>query len=123
MLTQWAQSLKRQGRFTEALERTDRALEIAPRDHLAWHARANILHHIRRYADALTAYDRTLEIVPNNVLTWANRAITLRRLGRADDAMTSCTRALELDPESVNALAVLPWLRSASVEVPADDPY
>jgi tetratricopeptide (TPR) repeat protein len=123
MLTQWAQSLTRQGRFTEALERTDRALEIAPRDHLAWLARANILHDMRRYADALTAFDRTLEIAPNHVLTWANRAITLQRLGRADDAMTSCTRALELDPESVNALAVLPWLRSASVEVPADDPY
>lgn len=66
LFNSWGVSLRLQGRLAEALERTDRALEISPDDALAWANRARVLIELGQYDDAVASCDRALSLAPGD---------------------------------------------------------
>jgi tetratricopeptide (TPR) repeat protein len=89
------------GRYTEALESLDRALEIDPKDAVVWFNRGLALDELKRYKEGLASYDRALEIDPTYAATWNNRGITLLELGRYQEALESFERASSVAPDQL----------------------
>jgi tetratricopeptide (TPR) repeat protein len=74
-----------QGRFEEAVQHYDRAIEIRPDSAMAWHSRANALEALGNYNEALACYDAALDCDAGDAECWFNKGVTLRKLGRNKD--------------------------------------
>jgi tetratricopeptide (TPR) repeat protein len=93
-----------QGRYEEALDDLNRALELEPNNvHALWN-RGEIYRLLGRYDEALDDLNRALKLEPNNVHALDNRGVTYRMLGRYDEALDDLNRALKLEPNNVFAL-------------------
>lgn len=91
------------GRYTEAIQCYDKAIEIEPEDvkAKAWYNKGTVLDYVMgRYAEAIECYDKAIEIEPNFDAAWSNKGRALYELKRYDEAKGCFKRALELDPSS-----------------------
>jgi tetratricopeptide (TPR) repeat protein len=86
------------GRYEEAMQCYDKALEIDPSDVDAWRNKGVALSGLGRYADALACFDRALEIMPPYILAWYSKGAALNGLGRYADALACFNIALETMP-------------------------
>jgi Flp pilus assembly protein TadD len=68
-------ALRRLGRYNEALEAYNRALELEPSYILAWNNRGVVLLDLGRYREAESAFQQALELDPNNELVRRNLSI------------------------------------------------
>ncbi|WP_293379027.1 sulfotransferase [Phenylobacterium sp.] len=100
------------GRLEEALERLQRAVILAPKDHGARNALGLCLSRMERHAEALAAFDQALAIAPDFAGAHAARGGTFEALGRLPEADAAHRRALELQPGNHVALAGLANLAS-----------
>ncbi|WP_339384187.1 tetratricopeptide repeat protein [Microcoleus sp. LEGE 07076] len=80
--------------YTEAIACYDKALEIKPDLHEAWHNRGVALVNLGRLSEALASYDKALEIKPDLHEAWHNRGYILNDLGWHEDAIASYDKAL-----------------------------
>ncbi|MFI1397906.1 tetratricopeptide repeat protein [Streptomyces sp. NPDC020681] len=62
----WGVNLRMQRRHAEALERTDRALEVEPDNALGWVNPARVLHLLGRHDEAVADLDHALELAPGD---------------------------------------------------------
>ena len=90
-------ALKKLGRYAEAMEYYDKALEIDPKHALAWHNKGDALYALGRYEEAVDCYDRALEIDPNLAPAWAGKVDALRKLGRYEEALKCLEKVREMD--------------------------
>jgi len=91
------------GRYDEALNAFDRALELRPDYPPALINRGNALEDLRRPDAALASYDRALSIMPENAGVNINRGNALSALGDHRGALESYDRAIALDAASAGA--------------------
>lgn len=91
-------SLVALGRYPEAIDCCDKALERNPRDAFAWTNKGNALASTERHAEAIGCYDKALEITPRDAGMWMNKGASLASLGRFPEAIDCCDKALEIDP-------------------------
>ena len=84
-------------RFDEALECSDKAIELDANDQWAWFMRGHVLDDLKRYEEALVSYGRAIELDANDRWAWVNRGNVLSNFKRYDEALASYDRALELD--------------------------
>ncbi|MDY6782733.1 MAG: tetratricopeptide repeat protein [Cyanobacteriota bacterium] len=68
-------ALRRLGRYNEALEAYNRAIELEPGYVLAWNNRGVVLLDIGRYREAESAFQQALELDPDNELVRRNLSI------------------------------------------------
>lgn len=94
-------SLTALGRFDEALEAYDRAIELQPDYAWAWARKGRTMRLLERYDDALNCYNQALEIQPRYAWAWNGKGIILERLGRLDEARACFTVATEINPNDV----------------------
>ncbi len=87
-----------EGKFQEALNKTDEALTLQPGFALAWTQKAGLLVVLGNYSDAVTAADKAIELNPNISEAWASRADALNNLGKYEEALASGERSVEIDP-------------------------
>jgi len=85
------------GRYDEAIECLDQALQINPDSELAWLNRGNALARKGLTKDALSAYNRAIQANSRYEVAWNNKGNTLARLGNYNEALRCYDRALELD--------------------------
>jgi tetratricopeptide (TPR) repeat protein len=93
------------GKYDEAIEYYDRALEIAPDTPLILLNKAislcnkgNNLVKSKRPNDALECFDRAIAIKPDVTYGWNGKGSALIEMGKYDEAITSFDRALTIDP-------------------------
>ncbi len=79
------------------------ALELGPRNAIAWLGLARSLKGTGDLEAARDALDRTVEINPSSVEAWSERGQVLEALGDRADAATSFARVLELRPNHPTA--------------------
>lgn len=72
----------------------DRALELAPRDPVAWNSHGYHVHAaVGRHAEAIADYDRAIKLDPNYSYAFNNRGWSYYKLGDKDKALRNITLA------------------------------
>ncbi len=89
--------LQEQGKYEEAVNALDYAINADPKNEMAWKIKGVLLwRELKRYNDAIDAFDRALQINPKDPLTWQNKGNALKALGNQADADAAYAKAKEL---------------------------
>jgi tetratricopeptide (TPR) repeat protein len=91
------------GRYDEAIECYDKALELNPQDADAWSGKGGCLMTMGRYEEAVNYYNTALEINPQHTMAWSGKGGCLICLGRYNEAIECYDKALELNPKDALA--------------------
>jgi tetratricopeptide (TPR) repeat protein len=93
-------TLGRRGRYAEAVEAFERALELKPDFAPAYHNLGLAWQGLGETAKSIAAYRRAVELDPTNVEPYCGLANVLASLGRDDEAFETMRRAVETAPTS-----------------------
>lgn len=96
-------SLEKMGRFEEAIQCYDKALEMNPNQPETWFNKGNSLGSLHRLDEAIKCHDKAIEINPNHPMGWNNKGAVLHELGRFDEAIQCHDKALEINPQDIDA--------------------
>ena len=97
------------GRYDEALQAYDRAIEIDPSLAAAWNNKGLALYDLGKYYEAIKAYDEAIRLYPNFADAWSNKGITLIKQGKHDEAIKAYDEAIRLDPNHVDTWYNIGW--------------
>ncbi|MDD1748842.1 MAG: tetratricopeptide repeat protein [Methanothrix sp.] len=93
------------GRYDEALEYYERALQIDPDNKLAWINKANALTMLNRTDEATGAYQEALNITNKSLMAdpedsdlWAEKGLLLHNVGSSEEAVKAFANATHIDP-------------------------
>ena len=89
----------RQGDFLGSIQDFEKAIEIKPDYHQAWHWRGISLSALGRKEEAIMSYEKAIEIKPDDDAAWYNRGNSLSALGRKEEAIASYEKAIEIKPD------------------------
>ena len=96
--------------YEAAIASYDKAIEIQPDKHEAWHNRGTALSDLgqkeaalAKLSEGLASYDKALAFKPDLHEAWYNRGIALSDLGQKEAAIASYDRAIELKPDKHEA--------------------
>lgn len=103
-LLQLATTLRRQGRFQDALSAIEKLLERDPQHANAWNIRGNLLLTLNRNAEAIASYDRALALNPEYPQARHNRGVALLGDGRNAEAEAEFRDVLSLKPNDKDSL-------------------
>jgi tetratricopeptide (TPR) repeat protein len=96
--------LIKQGRFHEAIEQADGAIELNPRYADAWYLRGYALAELGRLDEALEAYKKAALATPPGddfgLRVWINAGNVLFQMGRLDEALEAFETAAAIDPQN-----------------------
>jgi serine/threonine protein kinase len=95
--------LRKQQRYSQALQAYEEALRMDPRNFYAWNGKGTTLYNQGNYKKALEAYQRATEIDPGNAIVWVSAGLVLHRLQRYQQALVHFERALSIDSRYVAA--------------------
>ena len=87
------------GRFEEAIESLDKAIEINPLNEITWNNKGNALSRLGRHREAIDCYDRALKVNPNYEVAWNNKGNAYARIGRLEDALKCYDRAISINED------------------------
>jgi tetratricopeptide (TPR) repeat protein len=94
-------SLTELGRYQDALEAYNQAIESEPDYAWAWGRKGRTLRLLERYDEALDCYTKALELNPKDAWSWNGKGIVLDRLRRLDDALQHFEQATKVEPSYV----------------------
>lgn len=100
------------GRYREALQDFDKALELDPRNAKSWLMRGSLHMRAEESERALADFNRALEIDPSYANALERRCVVLMRLRRLDQALADCTHAYELNPGEIDNSISLGMVRA-----------
>jgi tetratricopeptide (TPR) repeat protein len=89
-------ALGNQGKYEEALQASEKAIELDPNIAMAWNNKAAALQLLNRTDDALQASEKAIELDPNLALAWNNKGEALKALGNTTEADAAFAKAKEL---------------------------
>lgn len=99
------------GKYENAVQCFDQALQLDPNSILAWRSKGNSLKLLGRPKDAIPCFDQTLVLDPRNITAWINKGESLNGLGHCEDAIFCYDQALIIDPGLVTG-----WLEKGKSE-------
>ena len=88
------------GRYEEAIEFYDKAIEYDPKSSIAYINKCAALNGMGKYEMALEICNKALELDNSNSLFYKNKAHILEKLGRNDEAQAAYDAAVIIDAES-----------------------
>ncbi len=92
-------NLKGEGRYEEAIQFYDEAINSDPNNFQNWKAlnsKGEALFKEGKYDEALQAYDRAIELAPDVSIVWTNKGYALKALGRTNESDVAYATAREL---------------------------
>ena len=87
----------------EALDLSDKAIELNPNTAEAWFGKAESLYSEERYEEALEAYEKAIVLNPNYAEAWSGKGNALDKICKYDDAIKAFDKAIELNPDYTEA--------------------
>jgi tetratricopeptide (TPR) repeat protein/tRNA A-37 threonylcarbamoyl transferase component Bud32 len=84
--------------FGHALEDVRKALELNPKEHVAYNGRASFFARRDDWDKALADYNKAIELDPKSAAYRTNRAAVYLKKGDCDNALADVTEALGLNP-------------------------
>ena len=93
----WAEVLKAQGRFADALAAFDEVISLYPDNVVAKSGRAEVLKAQGRFADALAAFDEVISLYPDDRFARNGRSYVLLALHRYHDALDALPNTAPVD--------------------------
>jgi Flp pilus assembly protein TadD len=97
------------GKYDEAIQAYDKAIEINPQDADAWYYKGTALDMLRKYDEAIQAFDRAIEINPQDADAWYEKGWNLGELGKHEEAIEALDEAIRLDPNYASAWEDKGW--------------
>lgn len=98
-------SLETIGKYEEALECYNRAIELNPLYAEAWQGKGFILgERLSRPQEAMSCYEKACEIRPDRASSWNDKGMGYSGLSKHQEAIECYDRALEIDPRNTCAL-------------------
>jgi protein O-GlcNAc transferase len=91
------------GKYGEAVQKIDAALEINPNAAIAHNSRGAALKELGHIEEALACYDKAIALKPNHVEALSNRGVVLHALKRFEEALAVCGQAIALKPDFAEA--------------------
>ncbi|MCH4903838.1 tetratricopeptide repeat protein [Cylindrospermopsis raciborskii CHAB3438] len=91
------------GRYEEALQLYNRAIEIEKDSVPSWVNRGNALLSLKQYEEALRSYNQAIALRPNKNEAWYNRGNALSALGRYEEAIRSYNESIVIEPNKFEA--------------------
>ena len=86
------------GRYKEALEAFNKAIEIKPDYQEAWFYKGAALIKLGCLNEALEAYNKAIEIKPDFQFAWFIKGVTLTKVGCPNEALEAFNKAIEIRP-------------------------
>ena len=102
-------ALNNAGKYDEAIQAFDKAIEIDPKYTKAWNIKGLALNYLGEYDEAIQVLDKAMEIDPNNALTWNIKGVALDNLGKHDEAIQALDKAIEIEPKFASAWSNKGW--------------
>ncbi len=94
-----------QGKFTEALRSSQRAIELAPDDARAWANRGVALLNFDNDFEALQAFEQSIRLDPTSVFALNMKSDVLLRMGRWHDVVATVRQSLAIDSTNTETLS------------------
>ncbi len=93
-------SLVDEGKFEEAIDFYNKALEINPQDIVALANKGTALDQLGRHEEAMKCFDKVLEISPNDEEALNNKGGLLIKMGKYGEALNFFDKVLALNPHN-----------------------
>ena len=108
-LNMLALTTNNQSKRNESLEAIDKALEIDPKNPIAWEQKGSMLSQMQRYNESLESYDNAIENIDSYSqdahsqteflsYTWTSKSISLWQLMRYNESLEAVDEAVQIDP-------------------------
>jgi tetratricopeptide (TPR) repeat protein len=95
--------LDAQGKYDEAIQDFDNAIDINPQYADAWANKGWALNNLGKYSEAIKAYDKAIELNPQDANSWNNKGWAFNNLGNFAETIIVCEKAIELNPQLAEA--------------------
>ncbi len=87
-----------EGRYEEAIEAYDMALDIYIDNEIAWNSKGEALYMLGKYDEALECYDKAIGLKPDYDVAWNFKGEVLYKQGKYEEALNCFNEALKIDP-------------------------
>ncbi len=91
------------GRFEEAVDCYNQAIQINPDYADAYGNRGNALKELGQLDEAIKSYNKVIQLNPNYAEAYGNRGNALNELGQSDEAIKNYKKAIQLKPDYADA--------------------
>lgn len=92
-----------QGKLQQTLANYNKAIELDPKNSLAYNNRGLIYDQQGDYPHAISDFSKAIELVPTHFAAFTNRGVVYYRQGNYQQAMADYNQALELNPQNATA--------------------
>jgi tetratricopeptide (TPR) repeat protein len=87
-----------EGKYNEAIEAFNRAIELNPKDAVAYNNRGAAYGQIGNYKQQIEDSTKALQINSKDAVAFNNRGVAYGELGDYEQEIEDCTKAIELNP-------------------------
>jgi len=91
--------LVEQGRYREAIEELNQAIELDPASAKAYNNRGSAYHYLDQHERAIQDFDKAIRLNPDYALAYYNRGSTYHHLDQHERAVQDFNEAIRLNPE------------------------
>jgi len=96
-------TLGRSGKYDEAIECFDKAIQINPKYAEAWYNKGTALDFLGKHNKAIECFKKALSIDPDYADAWHNKGIALGKLGKYNEAIECFDKAIKINPDHAEA--------------------
>ncbi|UCE28176.1 MAG: tetratricopeptide repeat protein [Candidatus Coatesbacteria bacterium] len=98
-----------EGKYDEALECFEKALELDPEYAAAWDGKGRAFNYQQRYNEAMWSFEKALEYDPDMIDVWVHKSSVRNAQGYYEEALEYLEKVLADDPDHVHALTNKGW--------------
>jgi tetratricopeptide (TPR) repeat protein len=87
-----------EGKYNEAIEAFNKAIELNPKDAVAYNNRGAAYGQTGNYKQQIEDSSKALQLNPKDAVAFNNRGVAYGELGNYEQEIEDCTKAIELNP-------------------------